>query len=149
VSSPKDIEVPKSKAAAKAARSKTIEVPKSLRPKAAPTAKAKAGARPKTAEVPAAPPPVTDETLLAETSLQEIERLAAESVAFHRHQQDEIVHAQAVAVAAARRQIPLDPAQLKARNRRNLGIALALIAFVVLVFITTIVRLGGGAVPHS
>ncbi len=36
----------------------------------------------------------------------------------------------------------------KARSRRNLAIALLLVAFVVLVFIATIVKLGGGGVPH-
>lgn len=46
-----------------------------------------------------------------------------------------------------------EPARLsdearKARSRRNLAIALALGAFVVLVFVITIIRLGGGAVPH-
>ena len=39
-------------------------------------------------------------------------------------------------------------AALKARNRRNLAIALVLVGFVVLVFITTIVHLGGGATPQ-
>ncbi len=36
---------------------------------------------------------------------------------------------------------------LKARNRRNLAIALALVAFVILVFISTIFHLSGGATP--
>jgi hypothetical protein len=43
---------------------------------------------------------------------------------------------------------PVDPAEaLKARNRRNVAIALALVAFVILVFISTIFHLSGGAVP--
>jgi hypothetical protein len=43
-----------------------------------------------------------------------------------------------------------DPAAeaLKARNRRNLAIALALVAFVILVFISTIVHMSGGATPQ-
>jgi t-SNARE complex subunit (syntaxin) len=36
----------------------------------------------------------------------------------------------------------------KARSRRNIALALALVAFVVLVFIVTIIKLSGGAVPH-
>ena len=37
---------------------------------------------------------------------------------------------------------------LKAQKRRNLAIGLALGLFVILLFIVTIVRLGGGAIPH-
>jgi hypothetical protein len=37
---------------------------------------------------------------------------------------------------------------LKARNRRNLAIALALVGFVVLVFISTLAHLSGGATPQ-
>ena len=39
-----------------------------------------------------------------------------------------------------------DPEARKARSRRNLAIGAALLAFVVLVFIVTIVRLGGNVV---
>ena len=42
----------------------------------------------------------------------------------------------------------LDAAALKARSRRNLAIAVVLAAFVILVFIATLVNLSGGAVPH-
>ncbi len=37
----------------------------------------------------------------------------------------------------------------KARNGRNIALALGLIAFVVIVFITTIVRLGGNVVQRT
>jgi hypothetical protein len=37
---------------------------------------------------------------------------------------------------------------LQARRRRNVALGLALIGFVVLVFIVTIVRLGANAGPH-
>ncbi len=43
---------------------------------------------------------------------------------------------------------PEQEAALRARNRRNLWLALALGAFVVLVFIITIIKLSGGGVPH-
>ncbi|HWE47486.1 MAG TPA: hypothetical protein VG407_15795 [Caulobacteraceae bacterium] len=39
-------------------------------------------------------------------------------------------------------------AALKARNRRNLAIALALVAFVILVFISTVFHMSGGATPQ-
>lgn len=39
----------------------------------------------------------------------------------------------------------LTPEELKARKRRNLAIALGLVAFMVLVFITTILKLHGNA----
>jgi hypothetical protein len=38
--------------------------------------------------------------------------------------------------------------ELKARKRRNLAIAGALVLFVVLVFVVTIVRLGSAAMHH-
>jgi hypothetical protein len=37
----------------------------------------------------------------------------------------------------------------KARRGRNIALALGLVAFVVIVFITTIVRLGGNVVERS
>jgi hypothetical protein len=43
--------------------------------------------------------------------------------------------------------LPLDEAT-KARNRRNLVIAFSLVAFVVLVFVITIVKLRGNVGPH-
>ena len=36
----------------------------------------------------------------------------------------------------------------KARSRRNWAILVALVAFVVLVFVVTIVKLGGNVQPH-
>ncbi|WP_300378640.1 hypothetical protein [Henriciella sp.] len=36
----------------------------------------------------------------------------------------------------------------KAQKRRNVWLALALVAFVVLVILTTIIKLSGGAVPE-
>ena len=44
--------------------------------------------------------------------------------------------------------VRLSPEAKKARDRRNVALALALVAFVVLVFIVTIIKLSGGAVPH-
>ncbi|HEY3813451.1 MAG TPA: hypothetical protein VGL66_09500 [Caulobacteraceae bacterium] len=49
---------------------------------------------------------------------------------------------------AAQARRPVDVAAIKARNRRNLAIALALVAFAILVFISTLVHLGGGATPQ-
>lgn len=44
---------------------------------------------------------------------------------------------------------PLDEEALKARGRRNVAIALSLVAFVVLVFIVSVVKMKGGDVgPH-
>lgn len=44
---------------------------------------------------------------------------------------------------------PLTPAELKARGRRNLAIAGALVLFVILIFVVTLVRMrGAGLVPH-
>lgn len=37
----------------------------------------------------------------------------------------------------------------KARKGRNLALALGLVAFVVLVFVVTLVRLGGNVHPHA
>jgi hypothetical protein len=37
----------------------------------------------------------------------------------------------------------------KARNGRNIAIALALVAFVIIVFVTTVIRLGGNVVERS
>jgi hypothetical protein len=42
----------------------------------------------------------------------------------------------------------LSPAE-KARRGRNLAMALGLIAFVIIVFVTTIVRLGGNVIDRS
>ena len=44
--------------------------------------------------------------------------------------------------------VQLDEAARKAQKRRNLWLALALVAFVVLVVITTVIKLSGGAVPE-
>jgi hypothetical protein len=41
----------------------------------------------------------------------------------------------------------LDPA-VKARNTRNIALALGLAAFVILVFVVTLVKLGGNVGPH-
>lgn len=43
----------------------------------------------------------------------------------------------------------LSPEELKKRKERNLAIALALGAFIILVFIVTIVRLGGSVAERS
>jgi hypothetical protein len=43
----------------------------------------------------------------------------------------------------------LSPEELKKRKERNLAIALALGAFVILVFIVTVVRLGGSVAERS
>ena len=45
--------------------------------------------------------------------------------------------------------LPESPEALKARNRRSLAIALALGAFVILVFVVTIVRMGGHVVDKA
>jgi hypothetical protein len=46
-------------------------------------------------------------------------------------------------------QDPFDPQRAQeARKRRNVALGLALVAFVVLVFIVTVVRLGANAGPH-
>lgn len=37
----------------------------------------------------------------------------------------------------------------KARNGRNVALALGLVAFVILVFVVTLVRLGGNVHPHA
>lgn len=42
---------------------------------------------------------------------------------------------------------PVDPAA-KARNGRNLALGLGLAAFVILVFVVTLVKLGGNVGPH-
>jgi hypothetical protein len=42
----------------------------------------------------------------------------------------------------------LSDAEQSARNKRNLAIALCLLGFVALVFIITVVRMSGGAVPE-
>ncbi len=41
------------------------------------------------------------------------------------------------------------PEAAKARSRRNLAIGLVLVAFVILTFVVTIVRLGGHAFDHG
>jgi hypothetical protein len=41
----------------------------------------------------------------------------------------------------------VDPA-IKARNTRNIALALGLAAFVILVFVVTLVKLGGNVGPH-
>jgi hypothetical protein len=41
----------------------------------------------------------------------------------------------------------VDPA-IKARGRRNIALALGLAGFVVLVFVVTLVKLGGNVGPH-
>jgi len=38
---------------------------------------------------------------------------------------------------------PLDDAEVKARRGRNIALALGLILFVILIFVVTLVRLGG------
>lgn len=44
---------------------------------------------------------------------------------------------------------PLDRERAEAaRRRRNVALALALLGFVAVVFIVTIIKLGAGAVPH-
>lgn len=43
----------------------------------------------------------------------------------------------------------LTPEELKKRKERNIAIALALGAFIILVFIVTIVRLGGNVAERS
>jgi hypothetical protein len=89
-----------------------------------------------------------DKAILAETSLQEVERLDAEARAASEAHAKELQHAQELAVYAATHQAPLDPAALKARNRRNWAIAGVLVAFVVLVFISTLFHMSGGATPQ-
>lgn len=42
----------------------------------------------------------------------------------------------------------MDPEALRARNRRNIVIALALAAFVALVFVITMARLGAGVLER-
>jgi hypothetical protein len=42
----------------------------------------------------------------------------------------------------------LSPAE-KARRGRNIALAIGLVAFVIIVFITTIVRLGGNVIDRS
>ena len=41
----------------------------------------------------------------------------------------------------------IDPA-IKARNGRNIALGLGLAAFVILVFVVTLVKLGGNVAPH-
>lgn len=41
-----------------------------------------------------------------------------------------------------------DPAAAKARRARNIAIALGLIAFVVLVYVVTIIRMGGNVLER-
>lgn len=41
----------------------------------------------------------------------------------------------------------VDPA-VKARNGRNIALGLGLVAFVILVFVITVVKLGGNVGPH-
>lgn len=41
----------------------------------------------------------------------------------------------------------VDPA-VKARNTRNIALGLGLVAFVILVFVVTLVKLGGNVGPH-
>lgn len=43
---------------------------------------------------------------------------------------------------------PIKSEEERARGRRNLAIAISLVAFVVLVFVVTIVKLRGNAGPH-
>lgn len=40
------------------------------------------------------------------------------------------------------------PDARRARQRRNVALALALVGFVALIFAVTVARLGAGAVPH-
>jgi hypothetical protein len=42
---------------------------------------------------------------------------------------------------------PVDPA-VKARSGRNIALGLGLAAFVILVFVVTLVKLGGNVGPH-
>ena len=101
-----------------------------------------------TATVPDAPVTDADKAILAETTGEELQRLGAEDRAWHEARRKELAHAQSLAEYAALHQKPLDADALKARNRRNLAIALALVAFVVLVFISSIVHMSGGATPQ-
>jgi len=45
--------------------------------------------------------------------------------------------------------VTLTPEELKARKRRNVWIALAITAFIVLVFLITMVRVGDGIVAGA
>ena len=44
--------------------------------------------------------------------------------------------------------VVLTPKQAEARSQRNIAIALSLVAFVVLIFVVTIVRLGGNVLDR-
>lgn len=51
--------------------------------------------------------------------------------------------------AAPMEGVLLTPEELKQRKQRNLAIALGLFAFIVIVFVVTIVRIGGSVAERS